>query len=130
MIYENIIHLNWEPKNLQLNDDSQIGAEVGSINFISHFKSSNRKFVFEAKQKSSSTAEVLSKGEEKTLFGCRENENRFKNKEKNMLMLLCTRALGRFIYVVIYYEMFDMGTHTLKRDSVKRKLHAKSNYVC
>lgn len=30
--------------------------------------------------------------------------------EKSMLMLLCTRAVRRFIFTVIYYEMFDMET--------------------
>lgn len=32
-------------------------------------------------------------------------------KEENMFMLLCTRAVRRFIFIVIYYEMFDMETY-------------------
>lgn len=54
MIYQTIIHLNWDGKR----DGSQIGAEVGSINFISQLKIPFWDS-FEARQKIGSATEVL-----------------------------------------------------------------------
>jgi hypothetical protein len=40
-----------------------------------------------------------------------------------MLMLLCTRAVRRFIFIVIYYETFDMATH-IRKSELSWRMHA------